>query len=246
MKNILFADDDENFRFTIKEYFSDSPWHWEMAENGVVALDHALSKRYDLIILDINMPFMKGTEAIKVIKTHWPGIRVLAFTADSTEQKIAEYYKEGFDGVVAKPIELVKLHQTISKFLDPHYAPRPSNETVLQLHKHSERPSEMQPPGPKEKLKEEIPALTLKEEEKLSELPPHLLVKNIETLMKEKRDLQEKIRKLEHEIEILKMAQSLKPSSSASIPIRVSHLSPASEPEKKAGKGTGIPTFEIE
>ena len=79
-KKILFADDDEAFRFTVQEYFSDSPWIFDMAENGVVALDKALEVKYDLIILDINMPFMKGNETVREIKKKWPEVKVLAFT----------------------------------------------------------------------------------------------------------------------------------------------------------------------
>ena len=116
-KKILFADDDDAFRFTIKEYFADSPWTIDMAENGVVALDKALACHYDLIILDINMPFMKGNEAVKEIKKKWPKVEVIAFTAYASHDVIDQYIKDGFDDVISKHTDLDLFQKIISQHL---------------------------------------------------------------------------------------------------------------------------------
>jgi CheY-like chemotaxis protein len=250
MKNILLADNDENFRFTIKEYFSDSPWHWDMVENGVLALDYALKKKYDLILLDINIPFMQGTEIIKAIKSQWPEIHVLAFTVDSADEKTQEYYKDGFEWVMTKPVQLVKLHQMISNFLDPHTPIQPSHEKGRTHQKPLEKSSALESPVSKKNPIQDILESTSKKQENLVELPPHILMKNMEALTKENKELLEKIKNLENEIEILKMARHLKSApaiSTHTLSLETPTLpEPQEKPTEANGKTNGIPTFEIE
>lgn len=173
-KKILFADDDEAFRFTIKEYFSDSPWTFDMAENGVVALDKALGTKYDLVILDINMPFMKGNETVKEIKNRWPGVRVLAFTAYASHDVTEQYLKDGFDDVISKHIELGLLHKIISEHLRPGAESKSSqsirNSATLQL---------------KTSSKSEIKSEAIQEHE----APVEILLARIKQIEQEKQNL---------------------------------------------------------
>ncbi|MBN2143202.1 MAG: response regulator [Candidatus Aureabacteria bacterium] len=117
-KTILFADDDDVFRFTISEYFSSHPsLVFELAENGVIALDKALAKQYDLILMDINMPFMKGNEAVKLIRSKWPTCKIYAFTGYTSDDKVNEFLNDGFNGIINKPIELKLLEGKLADIL---------------------------------------------------------------------------------------------------------------------------------
>ena len=103
---ILLAEDEEVLAGMIKAALAIHSIEVDLAENGVVAADKALKNQYDLIILDINMPFMDGKEAISHIKQHCPGIKMAAFTAQKKTSDVASYFKAGFDDVIAKPIDL--------------------------------------------------------------------------------------------------------------------------------------------
>ncbi|EKD27879.1 MAG: DNA-binding response regulator RprY [uncultured bacterium] len=150
-KKVLFADDDEGFRFAIKEYFSDSVWTIEFAENGVVALDMALSNQYDLIIMDVNMPFMKGSEAAKDIKNFNSKIPIIAFTAITDSEQISKLKNDGFDEIISKPSDFKTLHMRMKFFLEKNSIK--TSEPVIEISK-----------------KEELPPSKI--EEKTSQLPP--------------------------------------------------------------------------
>jgi DNA-binding response OmpR family regulator len=139
-KRILFADDDDDLRFAVKEHFSESNWKWDFAENGVVALDLALKHCYDLIILDVKMPFMKGNEAARDIKMKWPDVPIIAFTALPDYEERQKIMKDGFSEVVSKPIAL----KTFQKKIESHLYPE-RNRPVPEPPKPAE-PAKTPPP----------------------------------------------------------------------------------------------------
>jgi len=128
-KTILFADDDETLRFAVNEYFENSTLIFDFAENGVVALDKSLSNTYDLIILDISMPFMNGNDAVKTIKAQKPDIPVLAYTGITDPDKIDQFIKDGFNKVVSKPLEFNQLEEIIKELLNP----KPKEDLTVSL-----------------------------------------------------------------------------------------------------------------
>lgn len=156
-KKVLFADDNLDFSSTFKEFFSKNPWDIELAENGVVALDKAMSQKFDLIILDINMPFMNGTDTLKAIKLQWQDIPVLAFTGDLTFERRKELIDTGFHDVIQKPIELFKLHKIIEHFLSPG-APvkQPAASIPSSTQKESPPPSPVSLPVKESPAKETV------------------------------------------------------------------------------------------
>lgn len=56
----------------------------------------------DVILLDIILPKMSGTEAAKILKKTYPSSRILVFSAESSESAIYELLKIGIDGFVSK------------------------------------------------------------------------------------------------------------------------------------------------
>jgi CheY-like chemotaxis protein len=248
-KNILFADDDDVFRFTIGEYFADHPsLTFDMAENGVIALDKALAKQYDVILLDINMPFMKGNEAVKLIRNKWPTIKIFAFTGQTTPDKIKEFINDGFNGVIPKPMELKLLEGKLADILTsptshPVSSVPPSASGISSISSKSIPLSSTQKisPSPSPVLhpasvsiplsgaqpKDKPPLVTDLEatqpNEKI-ELPAALLIKRIHQLEKEKEDLLNEIKKLKSEL----------------------RTQPGSETQQTKNGEDNVPTFEIE
>lgn len=117
-KKILFADDDQDFLFAVKEFYENSNWKFDFAENGVVALDLAMKDTYDLISLDINMPFMKGNEAIKNIRQMYPDQKIIAFTAISDNEMKVQLLQTGFDEVISKPVSFQQMHSMFKRILN--------------------------------------------------------------------------------------------------------------------------------
>ncbi|MEN8119175.1 MAG: response regulator [Bacteroidota bacterium] len=115
--NILVAEDEEiNFLF-LKETLRQSGANVDWAKNGKEAVDLAINKEYDLILMDMKMPVMDGYDAIKKIKPIKPNTPIIAQTAYALpeEQKIG--YEAGCDFYLSKPIDPINLINTVRKHL---------------------------------------------------------------------------------------------------------------------------------
>ena len=77
------------------------------ATNGKEALACLERERFDMVLLDVHMPVMDGTETIRQIRSSnqpWSSIPVLALTADAMSGDKERYLAMGMDGYLAKPI----------------------------------------------------------------------------------------------------------------------------------------------
>ncbi|MDY0137472.1 MAG: ATP-binding protein [Thiomicrospira sp.] len=98
----------------------------QIAENGAVAVERVcdLSERYDLILMDINMPIMDGEQATRHIRDYeqaqsLPSTPIVALTANVLKGDRERYLAMGLDEVLAKPIDMIKLHQVFHQCLTP-------------------------------------------------------------------------------------------------------------------------------
>ena len=89
----------------------------DIAENGLVAVDKVTANDYDLVLMDIQMPVMDGKMACEKLKQTGISIPIIAFTANVMEHEVSEYSRIGFDGVLAKPVEMSKLFGILKQHL---------------------------------------------------------------------------------------------------------------------------------
>ncbi len=87
------------------------------ADNGLDAVRQAVALKPDLILMDINMPVMNGTEALIDIKKREPNIKVMMLTAHKAEEYIRDCLHAGADGYVLKHATRVELMMAIDKVL---------------------------------------------------------------------------------------------------------------------------------
>lgn len=71
-------------------------------DNGLDAVRQAVALKPDLVLLDINMPIMNGTEALEDIKKREPTIKVMMLTAHSAEEYVRGCLNAGANGYVLK------------------------------------------------------------------------------------------------------------------------------------------------
>ncbi|MCM1384399.1 MAG: response regulator [Bacteroidales bacterium] len=97
----------------------------EHAENGKQAVEmmqNAADGKYDLILMDVQMPIMNGREATMEIRKssrdYVKNIPIIAMTADAFAEDIASCLASGMNGHVAKPIDTDKLCQEIRRVLN--------------------------------------------------------------------------------------------------------------------------------
>lgn len=100
--NILIVDDEELIRDVIREYLVLEDFNVDEAKDGREAVDMALEKEYDLIIMDIMMPHKDGYQACKEIK-EIKDIPFIFLSARSDEYDKLLGFDLGVDDYVTKP-----------------------------------------------------------------------------------------------------------------------------------------------
>jgi len=117
---ILLAEDNVLNQIVAKGMLEQSGAKVDIVENGQMAVDllRAAPQRYDLVLMDVQMPVMDGFAATRLIRT-WVGsaVPVLAMTAGVTESEREQCTDAGMDDFIAKPIELNQMLATIRKYL---------------------------------------------------------------------------------------------------------------------------------
>ncbi|MBL4631508.1 MAG: response regulator [Paraglaciecola sp.] len=101
---VLLADDHPNNRELIAILLKRMNITVTEVENGKQALETIFYQKFDLILLDIHMPKMDGTEALKQIRAAGNSTPVIALTANNMKHEIEYYMRLGFSDHLAKPI----------------------------------------------------------------------------------------------------------------------------------------------
>ncbi|MBT4763282.1 MAG: sigma-54-dependent Fis family transcriptional regulator [Bdellovibrionaceae bacterium] len=106
MFKILVVDDDAGLRLSVKSALSSTnQYELDEAFDGINAMEKVKLQRYDMILLDVDMPRLNGKEALKLIKAHDPSIIVIIMTAFANINDAVEAVKEGAYDYVSKPIK---------------------------------------------------------------------------------------------------------------------------------------------
>ena len=95
----------------------------EIAHNGREAVALCIDKKFDLILMDIQMPEMDGYDATRTIRsgrTKNTGTRIIGISGNVYPQDNDECIKSGMDAVLAKPFRRVDLITMVNKWMAPH------------------------------------------------------------------------------------------------------------------------------
>lgn len=119
-KKILIAEDDFVNQKLITHSLNTTGVIFDIAGNGQEAVDMLKKARYDLILMDINMPEMDGFEATEIIRRDIDkDIPIIAMTGWSSRTEGDKFTKTGMNGVLSKPFGLEALFKTLDEVLQP-------------------------------------------------------------------------------------------------------------------------------
>jgi two-component system response regulator HydG len=121
MFKVLVVDDDADLRLTVASALSENHYLVEQAKDGEEAINRVRAGRFDLVLLDVNMPRMSGMEALKEIKSHDPSIIAIILTAFSNVRDAVEATREGAYNYLEKPIKAENLVYLVDKALKAHH-----------------------------------------------------------------------------------------------------------------------------
>jgi len=119
---ILAAEDNPTNRLILSALLEPLDVDLALAENGVEAVAACDRRRFDVILMDAQMPQMNGLEAARAIRLleagrGLPRTPIIALTANVMSHQIETYRAAGMDGCVAKPIDSAKLLAAIDEAL---------------------------------------------------------------------------------------------------------------------------------
>lgn len=122
VKNVLVVEDNKINSFIAARFLERLNVNIDFAENGKIALEKVEKHRFDLILMDVQMPEMDGYEATSYIRRKkdifWQQVPIIALTAASTQAEIDKCYECGMTDFIAKPFQPEDLYQKVLKYLN--------------------------------------------------------------------------------------------------------------------------------
>lgn len=121
--DILLAEDNPINSQLIKTVLKNMGHKVTVVDNGKGALEALNTKSFNLLLMDIQMPVMDGTSALKAIRKFEQNsgnhLIVIAITAYASIGDQEKYLKMGFDGYLSKPIRTKELFDELVRIM-PH------------------------------------------------------------------------------------------------------------------------------
>jgi DNA-binding NtrC family response regulator len=117
MHKVLVVDDDKVLQQSVKQALEYHHFVVDVADNGKEAVNKVYGQKYDLVVMDVNMPEMDGIQALTEIKKHDPSVIVLILTAYSNVTDAVKAVKEGAYNYLEKPITSDNLVALIKRAL---------------------------------------------------------------------------------------------------------------------------------
>ena len=117
--NILIVDDEASLTTMLREELQESGlYEIDLAFDGADAINLIQKKLYDVVLLDIKMPRVSGTEVLQFIQEHSPSSQVIILSQYADVKMAVETTKLGAYEVLAKPYDIDQIEQTIERAIE--------------------------------------------------------------------------------------------------------------------------------
>ncbi|MBK8969168.1 MAG: response regulator transcription factor [Saprospiraceae bacterium] len=106
---ILLVEDEPKVAASVREWLQEQNYLVDIAPDGAVGRHMGLSQVYDLILLDLNLPFVDGYEVCKSIRERHPKVPIIILSARGTVEQKLTGFDLGADDYLVKPVDLREL-----------------------------------------------------------------------------------------------------------------------------------------
>jgi CheY-like chemotaxis protein len=135
---ILIVEDNEINRRILKNMLDKLGYQTDAAINGHIAVQLAAEKKYDVILMDIQMPVMDGVEAAQRILAACSGKErpyIITVTAHAMEGDREHYLAAGMNEYVSKPVTMNRLVEVLYQAVNYHdqllSSPGPTSSSLI-------------------------------------------------------------------------------------------------------------------
>jgi DNA-binding NtrC family response regulator len=136
---LLIVDDDEQLRQTLERRFKRQGLAVTGAGGGEETLLKAAQNRWDVALIDLNMPGMNGIELMEKLKELQPELEVLLLTAQASIETAIQAMKKGAYDYLTKPFHLPDLEAHIQKANEKVHLARRERQWIEQVGYESSR-----------------------------------------------------------------------------------------------------------
>lgn len=116
--SILVVDDDSGIRRMLSTVLDDEGYMVETVENGKQAIKVCEESPFDVALIDIELPDIKGTELLNRLKKIRPDMIKIIITGHPTLESAMKAVNERADGYVLKPFEIKDLLNKVTELLN--------------------------------------------------------------------------------------------------------------------------------
>lgn len=118
MVTMLIVDDELSMRELLERVFRREGYAVHVADNGLRAVEMVRSHVYDLVLSDVRMPGLSGTEVLAECRQISPETMVILLTAYATIETAREAFKLGADDFIQKPFDIDELKLVVRNTLE--------------------------------------------------------------------------------------------------------------------------------
>jgi response regulator RpfG family c-di-GMP phosphodiesterase len=117
--HILLVDDETSIRNFCRYVLKSEGLDCDEASEGQQALDMIRNKKYDLVLLDVNMPDLSGPEICQRLREEppWPNLKIIMASGNANIEVMAHLLLTGADDFITKPFSLAQLKARIQSAL---------------------------------------------------------------------------------------------------------------------------------
>jgi len=118
--SVLLVEDNQLNQDLVIELLKPYQIKLEIADNGLSGVAKAISRDFDCILMDLNMPIMDGYQASKIIRENAKGkvIPIIALTASDSVTEQQQSLQSGMDDIITKPIHSEQLVSKIAQWIN--------------------------------------------------------------------------------------------------------------------------------
>ena len=114
----MIVDDDHEVRSMLTSILEDEGYLVETAENGKKAILLCEKAPFDVALIDIELPDIKGTDLLAILKEKQPKIVKIIITGHPSIENAAKSVNEKADGYITKPFNVQELIGMIKKLIE--------------------------------------------------------------------------------------------------------------------------------
>ncbi len=118
MKKVLIIDDDAELRSHLSAILTEAGYQTAEAASGREGIERAIAEDHDVVLLDLIMPKMSGSDVLVELRKASPRSRLIMLTAFATIENAVDAIKRGASDYVSKPFKIDDLLTRIRRVLE--------------------------------------------------------------------------------------------------------------------------------